>query len=776
VQAPRGHRILRPSPGQPLAAQVCDWLGRAAWLVIVLSGIALALTPVPTDPERSTASPLLSACTGALGVVLLARLVSAMIAWPQRRTATGVLLVAIVLWGTGASIMTAAPQSEMVGFPAPGEGFFLSAYTLLAVFLILDTVHQGPRVSLATAMEAMVTVGAAVCLAGVVLLTPVSQRLEGQGVGPLLALLYPLLDLLLAAAVLGDLIVRRRPWGRQSAALLAGFVLMADADAFYGWTLSSGNFDFGLILSLVWAVALALIVSGACGPRPTAAPQARRQAVGSLFVAALIAVVVLALTPPAVSTLYLSVPAVVTLLAAGARLALALREAQGATEAYRLSLTDDLTDLPNRRALVAHMHAVERVGGGPGAGSGAGSGSQLTLLLLDLDGFKEVNDTLGHIAGDQVLRQVARRLRERLDDDMLVARLGGDEFAVVLPTGDEPAAMAVAARVRELVAEPIEVQGHTFLMAASVGIAISDHHSTRPDLLRRADIAMYQAKTTRTGALLYDPDRDEFTTERLKTAEHLRHGIPGGQLRVWYQPQVQAATRRLTGAEALVRWEHPDLGLLAPGAFLPIARQTGLMPLLTETVVELILEDLQRWRRTGVQFQVSFNVAPPELLNPALLNRLLERIDSAELPPNSLVLEVTEDSLLADPQRARLALLEISRHRVEVAIDDYGTGFSSLSYLRDLPVHELKLDQSFISTVRTDPRSRIIVASTNQMAQGLGLRTVAEGVESAQIAETVGELGIDVLQGYFIARPMPADDLLPWLDSWQQALTGARPT
>jgi diguanylate cyclase (GGDEF)-like protein len=764
-----GRRLVYPRPGRSPAARVCDWFGRAAWLTVAASAIGLALIPGPSgtgpDTGRSTAPAALTAFTAALALVLLGRLAVAMIAWPARRTAAGVLLLAIVLWEIAGSVMTAAPQAELVGFPAPGEGFFLGAYALIAAFLILDTAHQGPQVTVARireATEATVTVGGAVCLAGLVLLTPVSQRLEGQGVGPLLALLYPLLDLLLASVVLGDLIVRRRRWGRSSASLLAGFVLMAGADTFYGWQLSRGHFDFGVALILTWAIALTLIVAAACGPRPVTDPGGRRQPVSLLIGAALVAMTILALSPPQLRNLYLTGPAVITLLAAGARLVMALREAQGATEAYRLSLTDDLTELPNRRALVARIQAGEP------------AGSALTLLLLDLDGFKDVNDTLGHVAGDHVLRQIARRMRAHLDDDTLVARLGGDEFAVVLATGQEAAAMRAAARIRDLVAEPMEVQGHTFLMAASVGVAISRHPETRTDLLRRADIAMYQAKATRTGALMYDPDRDEFTTERLKTSEYLRLGIPAGQLRVWYQPQVRAAGGRLAGAEALVRWEHPELGLLPPAAFLGIARQSGLMPLLTETVVDLILADLRAWNRAGARFPVSFNVAPPELLNPALLERLLERIDAAALAPNSLVLEVTEDSLLADPERARLALLEISRHQVEVAIDDYGTGFSSLSYLRDLPVHELKLDQSFIGRIRTDPRSRIIVASTNQMAQGLGLRTVAEGVETAPIAETVRELGIDLLQGYFIARPMPADELLRWTADWELSQTEAQ--
>jgi diguanylate cyclase (GGDEF)-like protein len=440
--------------------------------------------------------------------------------------------------------------------------------------------------------------------------------------------------------------------------------------------------------------------------------------------------------------------------AAGARLGLALREARGAAEAYRLSLTDDLTGLPNRRAVLRRIQT-------------AIAGDQpLSLLLLDLDGFKDVNDTLGHAAGDDVLRIVSKRLRQALPGDVLVARLGGDEFAVAVADDSEAAAMRTARTVGDLVARPTSVLGHTFIMGASVGVTLRCGETSSSDMLRRADIAMYQAKAERAGALMYDPARDEFTTQRLRTAEFLRRGIPERQLRCWYQPQVDAVTHEVTGLEALVRWEHPDLGLLPPAQFLQIARSSGLMPTLTEAVADIVLRDARFWLARGVRLRISLNIAPPELLNAPLLDQLLRHVDHARLPADSLVLEVTEDSFIADPERARAALERIREHDVQIAIDDYGTGFSSLSYLRDLPVQELKLDRSFVRAVQSDARSRIIVASTNQMARGLGLRTVAEGVEDADIATRLRAVGIDVLQGYHIAKPMPKGDVEGWLAKW----------
>jgi diguanylate cyclase (GGDEF)-like protein len=747
-------RALVPGPANSTAGVTAAWLGVLAW-VVMGAGI-LASLAFPASGGRHVSEPVLVTAGSALSVVLVARLVAAAVAWPERRTAALVLAASLVLYAIGSSTLTSSSDPDLLTFPQPGEGFFIGAYIGMAAFLFLDSDGRG-RFGLTPSLEAVITCGGAACLAGAVLLSPVARELPGEGSQLLLALLYPLLDVLLAVVVLGELALRRRLTSWRTVALLAGFVLLAVADSSMLRKLASeeGAYNFSASLSVTWGVALTLIVAAACGQRrDSSAAAGTRHSAPLPLLAAFSALVVLALRPAAANDLYLTLPAVLTLAAAGGRLALALREARGAAEAYRLSLTDDLTGLPNRRAVLRRVQ------------SAIDADEPLSLLLLDLDGFKDVNDTLGHAAGDDVLRIVSKRLRQGLASDVVVARLGGDEFAVAIPDDSEAVAMRTARTVGDIVARPTSVLGHTFIMGASVGVTLRCGETSGSNMLRRADIAMYQAKAERAGALMYDPARDEFTTQRLRTAEFLRRGIPERQLRCWYQPQVDATTNEVTGLEALVRWSHPDLGLLPPKQFLHIARSSGLMPTLTEAVAELVLHDARWWVARGVRPRVSLNIAPPELLNAPLLEQLLRRVDDAGLPADSLVVEVTEDSFIADPERARAALERIREHDVQIAIDDYGTGFSSLSYLRDLPVQELKLDRSFVRAVQSDARSRIIVASTNQMARGLGLRTVAEGVEDADIASRLRATGVDVLQGNHIAKPMPKDEVETWLAEW----------
>ena len=320
----------------------------------------------------------------------------------------------------------------------------------------------------------------------------------------------------------------------------------------------------------------------------------------------------------------------------------------------------------------------------------------------------------------------------------------------------------------------MRVEGLELAIRASIGITVKgDADVEGTDLLRRADVAMYEAKLTRSGTLLYDASRDGFSRHRLRLAEDLRRGIAEDQLVVWYQPQIDAATQRISGVEALVRWQHPTEGLLLPLNFLPDARRSGLMLALSEAVAHQVVTDARRWMDSGFSFRVGMNCAPPELLGGSLLPRLFDAIDRAGLPPDSLLVEVTEDSFLSDPERAREMLLEIRAHDVQVSIDDYGTGFSSLAYLRDLPVQELKMDRSFVGTIRSDARSRVIVTSTMQMAHAMGLRMVAEGVEDAETSAELVSMGVDVLQGIHIARPMIAADVGPWARRWSARLTSA---
>jgi diguanylate cyclase len=371
-----------------------------------------------------------------------------------------------------------------------------------------------------------------------------------------------------------------------------------------------------------------------------------------------------------------------------------------------------------------------------------------------------------------VLRFVAVRMREAVASDVMVARLGGDEFAVLLRSNDEIELMEIAQQILAELGKPVVVDGIEICPSGSVGIAVvSDRDREDSEVLRRADVAMYQAKGSRTGAALYDAHLDEFSRSRLLLAEDLRKGIAEDQIEVWYQPQVDAATMQIHALEALVRWRHPTEGVLSPVAFLPAARRGALMGALSDKIADLAVRDLQRLLEAGLDLRVAINCAPPELLSQTFLPRLYASLDDWDVPADHLVLEVTEDSFLADPQRARSILLDLRSHGIQVSIDDYGTGFSSLTYLRDLPVQELKIDRSLVRDVANDERTRMIVASTVQLAHALDMRTVAEGVEEAVDFAQLVAMGIDVLQGYHIARPMPASDVEQWVRDWTTTAT-----
>lgn len=687
-------------------------------------------------------------------VVLLARLVLA--AWTdrERRLPLIALTVAIGLWGAGSAVLNGSPVSDMTRFPAPGELFFIASYVGIAGFLVLDC-RQRMTAAWATWLEAAVVCGGTVCLTGGILLVRVASGDGPQGLPLLIALLYPIIDLILAMLVVGQVSLRMRNDLRGAARLVGGFLLFAVADTHFVTNLHTGTYAFSSYNDLTWGFGFVLLVGAAC--RSTASVKAvpRKPGPMMLVLAAGVAILVLTLRPSGALGWALAGAALLTLAATAGRLALALREARGAAEAFALSRTDDLTLLPNRRAVHARLD------------DGARSNAPLALMMLDLDGFKDVNDTLGHSAGDSVLRIAAHRMREALPADMMVARLGGDEFAVIVDDDDELNLIETAQRIAEVISFPLTIDGIELLTNASVGISVRDEPNlTASDLLRRADIAMYQAKHTRAGVLMYDAHQDDFTRQKLQLAEELRRAIGEGQLELWYQPQVDAASQRMCGLEALVRWNHPEHGLLSPAIFLPAARRAGLMMAISDVVGQRAVADLRAWHQRGLDLRVAINCAPPELLSGAFLPRLFETVRQADLPPDSLVIEVTEDSFIAEPERARSIIREIRQNRLQVAIDDYGTGFSSLSYLRDLPVQELKLDRSFIASLRADNRSRMIVASTFQMARALGLRVVAEGVEDAATSADLVAMGVDVLQGYYFARPMPAADVEGWFRTW----------
>ena len=737
----------------PSADQLIRGLGRVSWLVAALGlGSTFALGGSQQDtPIRSAVLVSMAA----FFVVLLARLVLAAVARPTRRLSLLILAAGVGLWAAGAAMVSGSQMVSVVTFPAPGEALYLASYLGMAAFVLLDV----PRPSQATAavwLETVVVCCAAVCLAGFAVLTPLSGTFERGGLQLLLAVLYPLIDLVLGALVLAQMMLQQRHRSLRTALLALGFFGLAVADSSFVLSLSSDVYSSSVLLDVVWGLSFAAIVGGAVArPRLVVARSPDRRYAGLLPLVAALAVVVLVLHPGGVIGLCVIVPAVVTLVGTGARMMLALRDAQGATEARRLARTDELTGLPNRRALLAVADVALR------------SCSPLGLILLDLDGFKDVNDTLGHAVGDDVLTSLAKRLRAALDPLVMVARLGGDEFALFVPGASELRLFEIAQQARAALRRPLRVESIDLAIDASVGITVREPGDTSStEVLRRADIAMYEAKQTRAGVLLFDASQDGFSRQRLRRGEELRQAIAQGELVVWYQPQVNARTRQVVAMEALVRWQHPTEGLLSPIAFLPDARRAGLMLAVTEFVVHSVLADTRRWVDAGFSFRVAINCAPQELLGGQFLPQLFDAIDEAGLSGEDLLVEVTEDSFLSDPERAREALFELRAHNVQASIDDYGTGFSSLAYLRDLPVQELKMDQSFVFKVVDDERSLMIVQTTTQMAHALGMRLVAEGVEDADTAAELITLGVDVFQGYHIAEPMPAAQVASWVWHW----------
>jgi diguanylate cyclase (GGDEF)-like protein len=455
------------------------------------------------------------------------------------------------------------------------------------------------------------------------------------------------------------------------------------------------------------------------------------------------------------------------------------------------ALHDGLTGLPNRKLLIvrteealaeargarqrgAEGHAARRRGAEPRRPGRLGARRRRPadqpehragLFLLDLDRFKEVNDTLGHPTGDRLLQLVAHRLTHSVRPGDLVARLGGDEFAVLLPTvRDEAAAREVAARLRAALSEPVRLDGMSFDLEASVGIALFPDHA--PDfelLLQRADVAMYNAKEARTGVETYSPGKDRNSPARLSMLGDLRRAIDRAELELFYQPKVSLRDGQLVGMEALLRWRHPDQGILEPEAFLSIAEQTYLMRSITHHVVTAALAQTAAWWREDLAVQVAVNVSGRDLLDTGLAETIEEGLLARGLPAAALQLEITERILMNEPAYASETVGALAALGIPLSLDDFGTGYSSLVRLKRLPVEEIKIDASFVHRLADSADDAVIVRSIVDLVRTLGLRSVAEGVEDRGTADTLREMGCDAAQGWHFGRPMDAAAATDWL-------------
>jgi diguanylate cyclase (GGDEF)-like protein/PAS domain S-box-containing protein len=439
------------------------------------------------------------------------------------------------------------------------------------------------------------------------------------------------------------------------------------------------------------------------------------------------------------------------------------RRAQQRELEYRAS-HDALTQLPNRAALDARLAALL---------SRSAPQSDLALLMLDLSRFKEVNDTLGHSVGDSVLREVARRFVATVGARGFVARIGGDEFVVLVHEGaDAVSIVQLAEALAQCLRTPIDLGGVSIEVGVNAGIAFHPLDAgDGPTLLRHADVAMYLAKRRGAAYERYDAAHDGHSVRKLTMVSELRTAIACGGLKLHYQPQVDLQRGTCHAVEGLLRWEHPTLGQVSPVEFVSIAESTDLIRPLTEFTLREALTQAARWRRDGLELRVAVNLSARMLHDPGLAPRLANLLAASSVPPSALEVEITESAVMLDPARALRIVREINEQGVLVAIDDYGTGFSALSYLRDLPAHLLKLDKSFVAGMRTRRGDRVIVESTVRMAHALDLYMVAEGVESEADATLLAQLGCDFAQGFHYSRPLAADFCAEWITSLNATLT-----
>jgi diguanylate cyclase (GGDEF)-like protein len=585
-------------------------------------------------------------------------------------------------------------------------------------------------------------------------------HLSGQSMAATLTnLAYPLGDVLLLGLVVGGFAVlshrSRAPW----VLLATGMALNVVGDTSNLFPDSFGASRPGFILNAVaWPTAIVLMSLAVWLPRRASDPLLPERPAGfllpNLFSAAALVVLVVAGFHQ-VSRLAIAL-ATATLLIVGVRLALSVRQIRRESEErHRQSLTDDLTGLYNRRYMFRVLDAFFD-------DDAAESGERtLAFLFVDLDRFKEINDSFGHPAGDELLRQLGARLSASVRDTDLLVRFGGDEFAVVLVDGDAEYATSVAERVTAALAEPFTLDVVKASISASIGIAVAPADATdSAGLVWCADVAMYRSKLGNTPFAPYRQDLDE-DGDQMRLLDELRSAIEDGGQVLHYQPQLDLHSSEIVAVEALVRWTHPRMGLLAPDKFIPLAEQGGLMPALTRWVLAEAATQCAAWRTGGSPVTVSVNVSPSNLLEPDFVGMVQSHLDRHSLPADSLVLEITEASVIAEFDRAQRVIGELRDRGLTVSIDDFGAGATSLAYLSNLAVGELKLDRSFIMGLAGDGARRDIdlVRSTIELGHAMGLRIVAEGIEDTPTLELLTEMGCDLAQGYCISRPKPAGDL-----------------
>jgi diguanylate cyclase (GGDEF)-like protein len=736
--------------------------GASAVLVIGVAMFAVSVVPGVREHEGYNV-----ALDGWLsdGLYVLATVIVGLRALLRRqdRLAWAVLAAGMASYTAGNIYYFVAQRDlSVVPIPSLADYLWVAFYPCAYVFVVLQLRRQITRFQLSVWLDGAVAALGAAALAAACVLGVVVTDTSGSPATVVTNLAYPVGDLVLLTIIVG--VFGLSGWRVAPMWWLAGagMAAFAAADAVYLFDASRNAYHPGSWLDLMWDVGLALLAVAAIR-RDAGATERTMDGwtvllVPSLFT--LLSVALLVASSRSRLPLAAVVLAAATVLVAVARTCLTFREVRQLADTRRLARTDDLTGLPNRR----HFHAAVGT-----AVFERGQG-ELAVLMMDLDRFKEINDSLGHHVGDELLTLLGPRLREVLAEQDLLARLGGDEFGVLLSDACAEKAASVADALLSALRSPFDLAGVSLHVEASIGIALCPAHADGVSgLLQRADLAMYRAKAAHAGYAFSKTEMDGADRLRLETLEELRGALDRDELVLHYQPKLDLRTGAVTGVEALVRWQHPTRGLLYPDEFLPLAERSGLMRRLTLIVLETALRQADAWRRDGRRLTVAVNLSASNLLDTQLPDQIEMLLTALDLPSDLLELEITETVLMADPVRALEVLRGLRALGVRLAVDDYGTGYSSLSYLQDLPVDDLKLDRSFVMRSESEPRSAAIVRSTIALAHSLDMRIIAEGVESADVLSRLAKAGCDVAQGSHIARPQPAHQSTSWLDARRAA-------
>ncbi|GIM97622.1 putative bifunctional diguanylate cyclase/phosphodiesterase [Paractinoplanes toevensis] len=652
-------------------------------------------------------------------------------------------------------------------YPSPADVMWLAYYPFACAAVIRLLRARVSRIGVATWLDGLIASACAAAFASVVFLNDFGGAAGESGWSVVTSAAYPIADIVLAGLLLGAWALSGWRTERVWVLLLAGMGINTTANAIHMFEMTHGTYIPGGWTDALWSVALAVIVAAAWQSRDR---RSERRPAGTVVGVALPSGMAFA---SMVLLLFGSwrdeaLPRTSSLLAAAAitgavvRMLLTVRAVAALADARRQARTDDLTELPNRRLFLESMdRELHR----------RGDQAPMAVAIVDLDHFKEINDSLGHHLGDRLLQMVAARLAEAFGDAGLLARLGGDEFGLLLPDTEVDGAVCTANRLLTALRRPFDLELVTLHVDASVGVAVFPHHGTdRGTLLRHADSAMRTAKGDHSGVVVTTSGaHDDTDRQRLTTLEELRAGLDHGELILHYQPQMEIASGAIPGVEALVRWNHPTRGLVYPDGFLPLAEHAGLMGRLTLQVLEMALEQSAAWRAAGLDLTVAVNLSASNLHDPALPSYVADALTRHGVPPAALHLEITEEVLMRDAVRATRVLAELRATGIHLAIDDYGTGYSSLAYLHALPVDDLKLDRAFVTHCDTDTRSAAIVKSTVELAHNLDMRLIAEGVENETVLDRLREWDCDLVQGYHLSRPQPADRLTTWLQQRRPA-------